>query len=121
MVTNSNYRGQSNQLDLASRQFSSKVLLPHSVQHFGGKSAVKYRYDAHRPRQSQQSETDEMKNPRTTVLGIITLLGACMSVAHSWAVGQPIDWNAFGIGITAGLGLIHAADGKNGNGNAQPH
>ena len=63
-----------------------------------------------------------IKNPRTTVLGIVTIMSTCLMAAGSWAKGIPVDWTSFAIGVSSGLGLLHAADARaaNGNGNHKP-
>jgi hypothetical protein len=51
-----------------------------------------------------------MKGRNTTVLGILTLITAVSSAALAFLNGQPVDWPTTIASITAGIGLIKAAD-----------
>jgi hypothetical protein len=57
-----------------------------------------------------------MKNPRTTIAGIMTMVGALLTFAADWvstgvAPGAE-KWAILGGALTVGAGLITAADGK---------
>lgn len=54
-----------------------------------------------------------MKNWKTTILGVTTILGAVLNVVRCLIDGDPstnADWASTAAAITAGWGLIHAAD-----------
>lgn len=53
-----------------------------------------------------------MKHPKTTVLGILTILGAVIHAAVAMLNGQALPVTELAGAITAGCGLIFAADGK---------
>lgn len=56
-----------------------------------------------------------LKNPKTTLIGILTVLSAIIAVALSFLKGIPINfveaWALISTGL-AGLGLIKSTDGK---------
>jgi hypothetical protein len=52
------------------------------------------------------------KHPKTTILGILTILGAVVTAAISYLNGQHVDSALLLTAITGGWGLITAADGK---------
>ena len=47
---------------------------------------------------------------KTTILGILTIIGVVVQAATLALQGHPVDLGLTLGGITAGLGLIHAAD-----------
>ena len=47
---------------------------------------------------------------RTTVLGIVTIVAAIAGAAKAYLTGQPVDYGTVLAALTAGWGLIHAAD-----------
>lgn len=57
-----------------------------------------------------------MKNPKTTISGILTIAGALLTFVGGWvSTGQPPSaeaWALLGGALTVGAGLITAADGK---------
>ena len=53
-----------------------------------------------------------MKNWRTTLLGILSIVAAVANAGVGWLNGQPIDFTALVAAILAGWGLIAAADAK---------
>lgn len=53
-----------------------------------------------------------MNHWRTTLLGIFTIVGALGHAAIELLNGQHPDWNIIANSVTAGIGLILAADGK---------
>jgi hypothetical protein len=57
-----------------------------------------------------------MKNPRTTIAGVMTILGALVTFGAGWiGTGQAPGaeaWALLGGALTVGAGLITAADGK---------
>lgn len=57
-----------------------------------------------------------LRHPRTTIAGACMVLGSLLSFAAQWvATGAPPTaeaWTLLGGGLTAGAGLIAAADGK---------
>jgi hypothetical protein len=48
----------------------------------------------------------------TTILGILTILGAIINAAVSFIKGTPIEFGVTIAAITAGIGLIKSADSK---------
>jgi len=54
-----------------------------------------------------------MQSWRTTVLGILTIVGVVTGAAISFMNGHTPDLTAVSAGITTGVGLILAADHKN--------
>lgn len=53
-----------------------------------------------------------MKHPKTTILGILTILSALISAGTALLSGHALDYQAVVTAITAGIGLITAADGS---------
>jgi hypothetical protein len=55
-----------------------------------------------------------MKNPKTTILGILTIVGGAIGFAiHGFTTNNWFDASALatvGAAWTAGIGLIHSAD-----------
>lgn len=49
---------------------------------------------------------------KTTALGILTIIVAVANAAIALLKGQPIDFAATATAITAGIGLVKAADQK---------
>lgn len=49
---------------------------------------------------------------KTTVLGILTIAVAVGSVAIKLINGEPVDFAAVTTAVTAGIGLVKAADHK---------
>lgn len=49
---------------------------------------------------------------KTTILGILTILSGVVNAALAILNGTPIDMQTTIIAITAGIGLIKAADAK---------
>ena len=49
---------------------------------------------------------------KTTILGVLTILGAVVGAAKAFLSGAPVDFPTVIAAITAGIGLIHAADQK---------
>lgn len=54
-----------------------------------------------------------MNHSKTTILGILTILGALVHIAVQYFSGTPVDYSGTLAGIMAGIGLIKAADGSN--------
>lgn len=52
-----------------------------------------------------------MKHPKTTVMGLLSILVALGNAAVNILGGHPVDWNATATAVMAGIGLITAADG----------
>lgn len=50
---------------------------------------------------------------RTTALGVISIIAAIANAAIALLNGQHVDWVTTGSAISAGLGLVAAADAKN--------
>ncbi len=48
----------------------------------------------------------------TTILGVLTIIGALANAGISYFSTGTIDWTILGTGITAGVGLIFAKDAK---------
>ncbi len=60
-----------------------------------------------------KQEINDMKVPqKTTILGILTIIGTAVHAATVLFAGGNIDWTTAIAGITAGWGLIHADDAK---------
>lgn len=53
-----------------------------------------------------------MKNPKTTVLGVITIALAVLTYVAGTLDGHPVDLTTTIASITAGIGLITAHDSK---------
>ncbi len=57
-----------------------------------------------------------MKNARTTIAGIVTIVGGALTFGGLWlstgTAPEPAMWAALGVALTTGGGLIAAADGK---------
>lgn len=53
-----------------------------------------------------------MKDWKTTVAGILTIIGTLSAAGLSYLHGQPINATTTLAGVTAGIGLIHASDSK---------
>ncbi len=53
-----------------------------------------------------------MKDWKTTLAGVLTIIVTLGTAALSYLHGQPINTSTTIAGITAGVGLIHAADSK---------
>jgi uncharacterized membrane protein (DUF373 family) len=53
-----------------------------------------------------------MKDPKTTVLGILTILVSVFGAAIQYLQHQPVSTGAAIAGISTGIGLIKAADSK---------
>lgn len=57
-----------------------------------------------------------MKNPRTTVAGACTVIGALLTFIGHWLgtgeIPSAEQWSLLGAGLTVGAGLIAAADGR---------
>jgi uncharacterized membrane protein YjjP (DUF1212 family) len=53
-----------------------------------------------------------MKDWKTTLAGVATILGTLCSAGLALYHGQPLNFPVVTAGITAGIGLIHAADSK---------
>ena len=53
-----------------------------------------------------------MRSPRTTILGVLTIVGALTAAATQLLNGHQPDLATTSAGVLAGLGLIHAADNK---------
>ena len=51
-----------------------------------------------------------MKNWKTTVTGILTIVTAAISITQALINGNQPDWTATIAAVTAGLGLIFAKD-----------
>jgi hypothetical protein len=51
-----------------------------------------------------------MKSPRTTVLGILAIVGALVAVGQALASGHAPDYASTASAIMAGIGLITARD-----------
>lgn len=51
-----------------------------------------------------------MKSWKTTVLGVLAIVGALIAAAQAVLAGHPIDFAALGSAIMAGIGLIAAKD-----------
>jgi hypothetical protein len=49
---------------------------------------------------------------KTTILGILTIAGVLINAVVQIVKSQPLDVMALTAGLTAGWGLIHAADAK---------
>lgn len=52
-----------------------------------------------------------MKNPNTTILGVLTIVAAVAGAAVEFLKTGSCNMVALGTGLTAGWGLIKAADG----------
>lgn len=53
-----------------------------------------------------------MKSWKTTVMGVLAILGAIISAATGLINGTVIDWTAVMAAILAGIGLIFAKDSQ---------
>ncbi len=57
-----------------------------------------------------------MKNPRTTLGGIATIVGSLLTFAAVWIstghIPPVTEWSVLGGALTVGASLIAAADGK---------
>lgn len=56
-----------------------------------------------------------MKNPKTTIAGVVIILGAVSTFAGAWILNgmpTPDAWAILTAAITAGAGHIMAADAK---------
>ena len=53
-----------------------------------------------------------MQNYKTTVLGILTIIGTLCSAGIALVNGHTPDIGITSAGVLAGVGLIHAADSK---------
>lgn len=53
-----------------------------------------------------------MKNWRTTILGILTIVATLAHVGILYLHNQPVSWTELSAGLTAGWGLLHASDAK---------
>jgi hypothetical protein len=51
-----------------------------------------------------------MKDWKTTLAGVLTIVGTLATAGLAYLHGQPINTGATLAGITAGVGLIKAAD-----------
>lgn len=51
-----------------------------------------------------------MGNPRTTILGILTIVGAAIHAILQYNNGQAVDATALMAQVSAGIGLIMAKD-----------
>lgn len=51
-----------------------------------------------------------MKDWKTTAAGVLTIVGAVAAAALAYLHGQPVNTTALIATLTAGVGLIHAAD-----------
>lgn len=51
-----------------------------------------------------------MKNWKTTLLGVLTIIGAACGAGVSLLNGNPVDYPSLVAAVTAGWGLIHASD-----------
>jgi len=63
----------------------------------------------------QFSEGGTMVSWRTTVFGVLVILGALVAVGKAFLDGDPAtvpDWGAVWVAILAGIGLIKARDQK---------
>ena len=61
------------------------------------------------------ASTAPMKNWKTTAFGVIALVGVVCKTAVDMHNGKPLDFQELLVqltGIAAGVGLIHAQDGK---------
>jgi len=47
---------------------------------------------------------------KTTTLGCLSIAGALIHAVQAWLGGQPVDFTMLIAALTAGWGLIHAAD-----------
>ena len=61
------------------------------------------------------------KSPKTTVLGILTILGALIHAAMLYQNGQPIDFSVTLTAISGGIGLIVAKDASTHSTQAETH
>ncbi len=52
------------------------------------------------------------KSYKTTIAGIIAILGALSIAVTALMNGTPVDWTAVATGVTIGIGLIFAKDGQ---------
>jgi hypothetical protein len=57
-----------------------------------------------------------MKNTRTTVAGLLTIIGASITFLSVWVATKQFPdanaWGLLGVAYSTGAGLIAAADGK---------
>lgn len=57
-----------------------------------------------------------VKNYRTTIAGVLTLLGSSITFVATWAASgefpDATHWNLLGVGLSTGAGLIASADAK---------
>lgn len=53
-----------------------------------------------------------LKSPKTTIAGVLTILGAIIIAAQQYISGQPINTSVLITGLITGAGLIGAADSK---------
>ena len=53
-----------------------------------------------------------MKHPKTTICGVLAILGALCNIVSAIVAGQTPDLAANGPAIAAGLAAIFAADGS---------
>lgn len=53
------------------------------------------------------------KHPRTTIAGILMILGAVCDVGNALLAGHAPQWTADGAALVTGIGLIFASDAAN--------
>lgn len=53
-----------------------------------------------------------LKGNKTTVLGVLAIVGALVKAASEFFNGGHVDFAGLGAAVVAGIGLIHAADQK---------
>lgn len=53
-----------------------------------------------------------MKNWKTTILGVLSILAAIIGASITWLKGTQVDMTSLLAAVTAGWGLIHAQDSK---------
>lgn len=51
-----------------------------------------------------------MKHWQTTAAGILTIIGTLAAAGTQFFTGHPVSWETVLAGVTAGIGLIRAAD-----------
>jgi hypothetical protein len=51
-------------------------------------------------------------NPKTTILGVLTILGTLVHAGIQFYTNQPLDFVTLASGISGGVGLIMAKDGS---------
>lgn len=51
-----------------------------------------------------------MRNWKTTIAGVLSIIAACAGAGASYLSGGSPDWASVGAAVLAGIGLIKAAD-----------